>query len=292
MFHIADLRREFRPMLRLAAPLALAELGWMAMGIVDTIMAAPLGPAAVGAGILGGMVFYPLAMSFTGLLLGMDTLVAQAYGRREVQDARHTLVNGVWLAIALTPITAALTLGAIPLMRAVGANPRVMVHCEPYMRAMVWGLLPLFLFTAFRRYLQALNTVKAVTFTLISANIINFAGNWVLIYGHWGAPAMGLAGSGWSTSIARLYMAVAMLGAILWHERRSHNGTDALSWRPDWARLRELVTLGLPATGQIAFEGAVFGVVTVMAAKLDEVSLTAHGIAVQVISTTFVWGMR
>src|SRR3982750_367668 len=221
MFHIADLRREFRPMLRLAAPLALAELGWMAMGIVDTIMAGPLGPAAVGAGILGNMIFYPLAMSFTGLLLGMDTLVAQAYGRRDTQDARHTLINGVWLGAALTPVTVALTMAAIPLMRAVGANPKVMALCAPYMRAMMWGMLPLFLFTAFRRYLQALNLVKAVTFTLVSANIINFLGNWRLFYGQWGAPAMGLAGSGWSTSISRVYMAVAMLAAVLWEERRS-----------------------------------------------------------------------
>src|SRR3954469_19926233 len=155
MLHLADLRREFRPMLRLAAPLALAELGWMAMGIVDTIMAGPLGPAAVGAGILGNMIFYPLAMSFTGLLLGMDTLVAQAFGRDDVQDARHTLINGVWLAIALTPLTIVLTMAAVPLMRAVGANPKVMEQCVPYMEAMAWGLLPLFLFTAFRRYLQA-----------------------------------------------------------------------------------------------------------------------------------------
>jgi multidrug resistance protein, MATE family len=135
--------------------------------------------------------------------------------------------------------------------------------------------------------LQALNLVKAATFTLVSANLINFAGNWALIYGHWGAPAMGLAGSGWSTSIARLYMAVAMLCAIVWEERLVGFPIRALSWKPDWARLSELVRVGLPATGQIAFEGAVFGVVTVMAGKLDEVSLAAHGIAVQVISTTF-----
>src|SRR3954463_15737439 len=97
-----------RPMLRLAAPLALAELGWMAMGIVDTIMAGPLGPAAGGAGVLGDMGFYPLASSLTGLLLGMDTLVAQAYGRSDAQDSRKTLINGVWLAVALTPVTMAL----------------------------------------------------------------------------------------------------------------------------------------------------------------------------------------
>jgi MATE family multidrug resistance protein len=287
MFHLADLRREFRPMLRLAAPLALAELGWMAMGIVDTIMAGPLGPAAVGAGILGNMVFYPLATSLTGLLLGMDTFVAQAYGRGDARDSRHTLINGIWLSIALTPITMLLIMAAIPGMRAVGANPRVMEQCAPYMRAMVWGMLPLFLFTAFRRYLQALNLVKAITFTLITANLINFFGNFVLIYGRFGAPQMGLAGSGWSTSLSRVYMAGVLLGTIVWEERRSGRVLWKLSWRPDWGRLRELVRLGLPATGQIALEGAVFGVVTLMAAKLDEVSLAAHGIAVQVISTTF-----
>jgi MATE family multidrug resistance protein len=236
--HFADIRREFRPMLRLALPLALAELGWMAMGIVDTVMAGPLGPAAVGAGILGNMIFYPLAMSFTGLLLGMDTLVAQAFGAHDVQDCRHTLINGIWLAVALAPFTAALTMGAIPLMRAAGANPHVMTHCAPYMRAMAWGLLPLFVFTAFRRYMQAINIVRPVTFALVSANIINFAGNWALMYGHWGAPAMGLAGSGWSTTFSRVYMALAMIAAMLWEERRSRYLLLALSWRPDWARLR------------------------------------------------------
>jgi multidrug resistance protein, MATE family len=287
MVHLADIRREFRPMLRMAAPLALAELGWMAMGIVDTIMAGPLGPAAVGAGILGNMVFYPLAMSFTGLLLGMDTLVSQAFGARDPQDCRRTLVNGVWLAIALTPLTVGLTMASIPALWAVKANPRVMVECAPYMRNLAWGLLPLFVFSALRRYSQAVNVVKPVTFVLVSANVVNFAGNWVLMYGHWGAPAMGLAGSGWSTSISRVYMAAAMAAAVIWEERRSGRAAMRLSWRPEWRRICSLVSLGLPATGQIAFEGAVFGIVTVLAAKLDEISLAAHGIAVQVIATTF-----
>ena len=281
MLHLAALRRELRPTLRLAAPLALAELGWMAMGIVDTVMVGPLGPAAVGASILGNMVFYPLAISFTGLLLGMDTLVAQAFGARALQDARHTLINGGWLAAFLTPVTVLLTMAAIPAMAAVKVNAEVLAQCAPYMRALMWGLLPLFLFTAFRRYLQAVDIVKPVTFVLVSANLINFAGNLLLI------PPLGLRGSGYSTSIARLYMALAMLAAILWEERKSRFLVFAVSWRPDWRRIGELVRLGLPATGQILLEGAVFGIVTVLVAKLDPVSLSAHGIAVQVISTTF-----
>ena len=112
-------------------------------------------------------------------------------------------------------------------------------------------------------------------------------GNWALIFGHWGAPALGLEGSGLATSIARVYMAAFLLGAIVWHERRNGNLLFRISWRPVLARLRRLTVLGLPAAGQILFEGAVFAIVSALAARLDEASLAAHCIAVQVIATTY-----
>ena len=274
-------------MLALAAPLAIAELGWMAMGIVDTIMAGRLGAAAVGAGSLGNMLFYPTVTAGIGLLLGMDTLVAQSFGANDPQDCRRTLVNGVWLSIALTPPLTVVILSLIPLLRALGTNAHVLELFIPYFRAMSSTILMLLLYTAFRRYLQAVNVVKPVTFALVSANFVNILGNWVLMFGHWGAPAMGLEGSGWSTSIARVYLAGVMLISVLWHERRSGNLLFYISWRPDMARIRRLIDLGLPAAGQILFEGAVFAIVTVMAAKLDDASLAAHSIAVQVIATTY-----
>jgi multidrug resistance protein, MATE family len=283
----ADLRREFRPMLSLAVPLALAELGWMAMGVVDTIMAGPLGAAAVGAGSLGTMLFYPIAICGTGLLLGMDTLVSQSHGAEDARDCRRTLVNAAWLGIALSPLLAGAIWSLIPLARAAGTNPRVMVQFAPYLGALLWGIPPLLFYTAFRRYLQAVDMVRPVTFALVSANLVNFAGNWLLMYGRWGAPRMGLEGSGISTSVARLYMAAVLAAAIVRHERKTGNLLFRMSWRPDWGRVRRLVALGLPAAGQIIFEGAVFGIVTLLAARLDEVSLAAHSIAVNVISTTY-----
>jgi multidrug resistance protein, MATE family len=287
MIHFADLRREFRPMLRLAVPLALAELGWMAMGIVDTIMAGRLGAAALGAGSLGNMVFYPIVTGGTGLLLGMDTLVAQAYGADKHRDCRHTLIGGIWLAIALTPPLWLVILATIPLLRVVGTNPRVLEQLIPFMKALACSIPSLMLFTTFRRYLQAMNIVRPVMFALVSANLINVLGNWLLMYGHWGFPAMGLEGSGWSTSIARLYMAGVLAAAIVWNEQRTASLLLRSSWRPDLARIRRLIGLGAPVAGQIFAEGGVFGIVTVLAARLDEVSLAAHSIAVQTIATTF-----
>jgi MATE family multidrug resistance protein len=274
-------------MLRLAVPLAAAEFGWMIMGTVDTIMAGPLGAAALGAGNLGNMMFFPVVIFGTGLLLGMDTLVSQSFGAQDARDCRRTLVNGVWIALALAPFLSLIVWGLLPLLARFGTNPRVMVLLVPYQKASIWGIPPLLLYAAFRRYVQAVNIVKPVTFALISANVVNFLGNYALMYGHFGAPRMGLEGSGWSTSISRVYMAGVLAAAILWNERRTGNLLFHISWLPDLARVRHLLRLGLPAALQILAEGAVFGVVTALIGKLDEVSQAAHAIAINMISTTF-----
>jgi multidrug resistance protein, MATE family len=287
MIPLTDLRREFRPMLRLAAPLALAELGWMAMGIVDSIMAGRIDAASLGAGSLGSMIFYPIVISATGMLLGMDTLVAQAHGANDQVATRRSLIAGLWLAIGLSPFSILLILGLMPVLRGVGTNPHVMELLAPYIHALCWGIPCLMFYAAFRRYLQAVDIVKPVTFALVSANLINAFGNWLLMYGHWGFPRMGLEGSGWSTSISRLYMAGVLLAAIVRHEATNGNLIFHMSWQPDFARIRRLASLGLPAAGQMLFEGGVFGIVTVLAGTLDEISLAAHSIAVQVIATTF-----
>jgi MATE family multidrug resistance protein len=107
------------------------------------------------------------------------------------------------------------------------------------------------------------------------------------MYGNWGAPRLGLEGSGYSTSVSRVYIALVLLIAVLRHERKHGNLHLQVSWRPQWVLIRRLIALGFPSAMQILAEGAVFGVVTVMAARFDEVSLAAHSIAVNVISITY-----
>jgi MATE family multidrug resistance protein len=288
---MANLKSELRPMWALAWPLVVAELGWMLQGSVDLVMAGPLGAAAIGAGTLGNMLFYPVAVCGTGVLLGMDTLVAQSFGAEDLRDCRKTLVNGIWLSLALTPPLIAILWALIPLMSAVGTNPRVLAHFGPYYKALIWSVLPLFLYSAFRRYLQALNIVKPVTWSLVIANLVNIVGNYALMYGHWGAPRMGLEGSAWSTAGSRVFMAAFLFAVIMWHERRFRCLDGPLlshvSWRPEPARIGRLVALGLPAAGQIGVEGGIFSLATVMLGKMDEVSLAAHSIALNVVSTTF-----
>ncbi len=179
-------------MLRLAAPLALAELGWMVMGVVDTIMAGRLSAAAVGAGSLGNMLFYPIAICGTGMLLGMDTLVAQAFGAGDPRDCRRSLVNGVWLALAVSPATLAILLLLIPVLRAAGVNPSVFAQFEPYLVALLWGIPPLLFYAAFRPLLAGGESREAdAVRDDLRPTSLNVIGNWALMFGHWGAPAHG-----------------------------------------------------------------------------------------------------
>lgn len=287
MIRAAAMRKEIGPMLRLAAPLAIAELGWMVMGIVDTIMAGRLSATAVGAGSLGNMLFYPIAICGTGMLLGMDTLVSQAFGAGDARDCRLSLVNGIWLSAVVSPAVCVVLLALMPVVRASGVNPEVFAQFEPYLKGLLWGIPPLLFGAAFRRYLQSVNIVKPMLAAMVAGNVMNFVGDYALMFGHLGAPAMGLTGSAWSTSISRFAMAAVGAAAVVWYEHRTGGLLWRVSWRPDFTRIVRLAQLGAPAALQILFEGSVFALVTVWAARLDAASLAAHSVAVQVISTTF-----
>src|SRR5688572_9402451 len=206
-----DLRDEIRPMFTLAVPVVLAEMGWMTMGMVDALMVGPLGPEAIGAVGLGTSLFMGVVIFGMGLLLGLDTLVSQAFGAGRIEECHRWLVHGVVLALALSLPTAAVLWWMTSALDAWGLNADVLVLSRPYLEILTWSVIPLLLYSAFRRYLQGMGVVRPVMAALISANVINLVLNWVLIYGKWGFPAMGVAGSAWATVFARVVMSITLL---------------------------------------------------------------------------------
>jgi MATE family multidrug resistance protein len=289
MIRFRTLRAEFPPTFRLAIPLVLAELGWMTMSIVDTMMVGrlPDSAAAMGAVSLGSNIFIVLALFGGGLLVGLDTLVSQAFGAGQREDCHRSLVNSIYLSVALTPLLTA-TVWLLPaFLRGMRIDPGVLALAIPYTKALNFGLLPLLLYFAVRRCLQAMNMVKPVAFALVSANLVNAFGNWILIYGKWGAPRMGAVGSGWSTAIARLYMASVLVGYLLWYDHRHRTELLKTPVEIDLPRIRRLITLGLPAAIQITSESGVFAFVTALIAKLGAVPLASHQIALNTVAFTY-----
>ncbi len=289
----STLRTELGPMLRLAAPLAVGELGWMAMSIVDTIMVGrlPNSPVAIGATSLGSGLFYTVSIFSGGLLFGLDTLVAQAYGRGDVRDCNHSLVQALYLAAALVAPAMLFNYFGPALLAQFGISAELVSQTRLFLSALNFSLPPLLLYFALRRYLQALHHVAVVMFALVTANLINFGFNWLLIFPHsWrglNIGGMGLAGSGWSTCWARVYMALLLLGAVVYYDLRDRLQFWSSSWRIDFLRLRRLLGLGLPAASQILFEIAVFTATGILAGKLGALPLAAHQIALNCAACSY-----
>jgi len=273
-------------MFRLALPVVIAEMGWMTMGMVDTLMVGPIGPAAIGAVGFGSSIFMGICIFAMGLFLGLDTLVAQAFGARNIGECHRWLVHGIVLAIGLSvPVTGALMWIATSL-DGWGLDPAVRVLATPYVTIVAWSGPPLLLYAAFRRYLQGMGVVRPVTIALIGANIVNAVMNWVLIYGKLGAPAMGVTGSAWATVLARVAMAAFLCGVILYREREMPSGVFA-SLKLEGSWFARLLRLGGPAASQVTLEVGAFAAATALAGRLTPVALAAHQIAMNYAALSF-----
>src|SRR5438093_6593809 len=187
--------RELLPMLRLAGPVVLAEIGWMSMGIVDTIMVGPLGPAAIGATGMSSSLFLAIAIFGMGIMLGLDALVAQSYGANRIDDCVRWLQHGICLAIGVAPPIMLLSYAGLSTIDSWGLHEEVRRLAAPYLHVIVLSTLPLLFYATFRRYLQGIHLVRPVMYALITANLVNAFVSWVLIYGRLGAPALGVEGS-------------------------------------------------------------------------------------------------
>jgi MATE family multidrug resistance protein len=292
-----SIRNELVPMLRIAVPVVLAELGWMAMGVVDTIMVGPLGPEAISAAGIGNAMHMGFAVFGMGILLGLDTLVSHAFGARDLRDCHRWLFDGLTLAALLAiPVLAlcGLLWLAIPV---VGFHPAVEPLLQTYFGIVVLSTPFLLGYAACRRYLQGMHLVTPVMFALVTANVINATGNWLLVYGNLGFPALGVSGSAWATFVSRAYMLLVVVFAVWWYDKKRtdealgagvpHEGLWHVPRGIVRSRIGRLVRLGLPAASQIAAEVGVFALATALAGMLDPISSAAHQIALNMAGVAF-----
>ena len=280
-------------MLTLALPVVFAELGWMTMGMVDTLMVGRLSPEAIGAVGLGSSIFFGICIFAMGLLLGLDTLVSQAFGAADVDACHRWLVHGVVLAVGLSIPVSGLLLWIDSGLDAWGLDPTVLALTRPYLEIVSWSVLPLLLYAALRRYLQGMGIVRPVMFALLAANVVNIVVNWILIFGNLGAPALGVPGAAWATVFSRVAMMGFLLATILYREREQRRTRPEVtggvfgSLTLEMAWFRRLLGLGTPAATQLTLEVGAFAAATALAGRLAPVSLAAHQIAINYAALSF-----
>lgn len=282
------LKTELAAAARLAAPVAFVQLGSMLMGVVDTIMLGHLSATALAAGALGHISTIVFLMTAVGILTALDPLVAQAHGAGDAPAISAHLQRGIVLALALALPLAFVFWDVRELLRLLGQPAAILGDAAAYVRAILWGTPAYFLFFAFRQPLQAMHVVRPAATAIVVGNLVNLAGNWLLIFGHLGAPALGAAGSGYSTSISRW----AMLAYLVYASRRS-----LAPYLPGWRgftseavslpRHLRLLRIGLPIGALNAIELGLFVGVALLMGRMGVEALGGHQIAINLASLSF-----
>jgi MATE family multidrug resistance protein len=272
-------------MSRLALPVVMAQVGLMAMGVVDTLMVGRVSAAALAAVALGNLDFLAITVPSSGTLMVLDPVIAQAVGARDAEGIARGIQRGLLLAIALGIVTSVLLLPVRPMLVLLRQPPVLVPLATSYVLISILGVFPFLAFVVLRQSLQAQGATRVMVAVIVIANAANAFLNWVFVYGHLGSPAMGAPGSAWATCVARWLMAVLLLAAG-WRTLRG----ALLPWRRETFHLAPLLSmlrLGVPIGLHQGVEVGAFAAIGVLMGVLGTREMAAHQIAINLASLTF-----
>lgn len=282
----SDARSEARVILRLAAPVAVAQVGQLSMGLVDTWFVGQLGPTELAAVALGDALYFSFAVLAMGIIQALDPLVSQAFGARDAARCATAWRAGLRLSLLLTlPLCAVLV--AIPwALRALGSqDPGVVQALESYTDMRAIGVLPWLLYTADRCLLHGLGATRPAMVVTLLANVLNVVLDYAFIFGHLGAPALGVAGAGLTTSACRWFM----WGALTWwlRSQAAYRPYCTASGGSGWTLVGRAFRLGLPLGLAHSAEVGAFAAASFFMGWLGVVPLAAHQVAIKMAATSF-----
>ncbi len=279
--------RETRDTLRLAYPLILAQLAQMSMSFVDTLMVGRLGSFDLAGAALGGAIFYPVALVCIGILLAVSPLVSQAYGAGETETAAAAVRQGLWVgSLLMVPAFVIMWNGQV-ILEAFGQDPDTASRAQAYLRALVWGTLPLFWFAVLRQFVEGLTRPRPIMVITIGGVLLNVLANYVLMYGKLGFPALGLVGCGWATTIVYWSMLAVLILAIRGFSEFHPYRIFARLGKPDARTFREILRVGWPIGVMQGLEVSLFAAAALMIGLFGTTQLAAHQIALNCAAYVF-----
>ena len=282
-------RDELTALVRLAAPLVGANLLQMAVYAVDVMFVARLGPVPFAASTLGVFLFGLILWALIGFTGACAPLIAAELGRRRhaVREVRRSFRMAMWLGAAGSISFMAVLGQGERILLALGQDPAVSQQAGAFLSILLWVMLPNVWAATMRTVAAALGRQGWALAVTLLALLVNIAGNWLLVFGHGGFPALGLEGS----AIASLVTACAMLAAwaaiLLLDPRLRRYRLFGRWWRPEWRRLREIAWLGAPIAFTFTLEGALFGGAAFLMGLISVVAVEAHAIALNIAAVAF-----
>lgn len=278
---------ELRALAALAIPAVVTQVGSMLMGVVDTLMVARVGTDALAAITIANVGASLLLYCSMGLLFGLDPIVSQAHGAGNGARAARALQSGLGLAVAISLPIILLYGSAEWFLLRLGQEAGLAALAGDYLGVQMLGIPALQMYIALRQYLQGRTLVWPAVWAMLWANGLNVVANWVLIFGHWGFPAMGLRGAGIATNAVRIAL-LLLLAVWVWRGRLLRGAW--VPWSLDAFRprqLRPILAYGVPVWLQMLLEIGAFSGSSLLVGLLGVPSLAAHAVALNLASLAF-----
>jgi MATE family multidrug resistance protein len=275
---------ELRETAALSGPLIVTAIVQMAINATSVMMVGHLGAEKLAAAALANGIYNSSLAFSLGLVSAVAPMMANERGRHphEIRELRRTVRQGFWISVAIALPIWLILWQAKPLLVLLGQDPAASRLAALYMHHLQWGLLPQLFYMVLRSFLAVLERPMWTLLAAAGAILVNLGLGYGLIFGHLGAPALGLSGAGIASACAgaTLFLGLALVVTLDRRFRRYH--LFGRIWRADWPRFRELMRLGLPIAVTIAFETTIFSAAIIMMGWIGPTAVAAHAIAMQI----------
>ncbi len=287
MSSLTAYRAEARTSFLLAYPVMISMLGQVMTGVADSIMIGWTGAVPLAASSLANSFFTVLLFFGVGVSYAITPLVAEASGAGNTRKIIDALRHGMIINLATGALLVGLVLASQSALTHIGQPVDVVDLALPYLRIITYSIIPTMIFQTFRQFAEGLHRTRMAMVIMIVCNLLNVVLNYLLIYGIWIFPEMGLNGAGWATFIARVVMAVWMAAYVYY-------GRWFVAYREGFRLgnysgelINRMLHIGIPAGAQFIFEAAAFGFSAIMMGWLGANTLAAHQIAINLATVSY-----
>lgn len=283
------LQKELYLTTKLASPLVAALLAQMAIEIVNTLMLGRLGHQALAGGSLGIAMFITMTIISTGLFTSTGILISRSFGAGKHEDIARTLNQALYLALFLSIPFVAILWNASTLLLWIGEPADIVSLTAQFTHALVWGVPPLLAYLVLREFVCALSFTKIIMFLALLTTPLAALTSYILMYGKWGFPALGIAGVGYSTALMEWCLMIVIL-IFIFNNKTLRPYFIFHQLNPvSWIKLKEMVKLSIPVSMTMGLEASLFSVTTLLMGYFGADALAAHQIAMQCSTLAFMF---
>jgi multidrug resistance protein, MATE family len=279
-------RSHLRAILGLGVPLVVNNLAYAGITFADTVMAGHIGADALAAVAVGSNAMQLQSLIGAGMMMALAPLVANDFGAGRDIAAGGYLRQALWIAFAMSVLPVVIGLLAGRIYTAVGTDPSIVPTATAFTRAICCGVPAMFALQALSYTNEGLGRTRTIMMMTVMALPTNVLFNWVFMFGHWGAPALGAVGAGVGSAIT-MWLALGFMVLLMTRPAFRRFALFARFEWPSAAKLRTILRLGLPFTGSLVTEGSLFIGATFMVSALGATIVAAHQIALSYSLLTY-----